>query len=39
LVKNNGKAMDIIFQVMPPAAASPRAYAIFSLMETAEFFI
>ena len=30
LVKNSGKAMDIIFQVMPPEAASPRAYPIFS---------
>jgi hypothetical protein len=38
-VKNKGKAMDIIFHVMPPAAASPRAYAIFSLTVTAEFFI
>ena len=30
LVKNNGKAMDMIFQVIPPAAASPSAYPIFS---------
>ena len=30
LVKNSGKAMDMIFQVMPPEAASPRAYPIFS---------
>ena len=29
-VKNSGNATDIIFQVMPPEAASPRAYAIFS---------
>ena len=30
LVKNSGKAMDITFQVIPPAAASPRAYPNFS---------
>ena len=29
-VKNRGNAMDITFQVIPPAAASPRAYPIFS---------
>ena len=30
LVKKSGKAMDIIFQMIPPEAASPRAYPIFS---------
>ena len=31
-VKNSGKAVDIIFQVMPPEAASPNAYPIFSFI-------